>query len=160
MPPCAPSSHYVTPVNFVTPLSATKWRLLKNWDMSKTINRFINYLEMIVAALLFVAVVIMIIECLGYLITSISVGGNFNFDNFLSKLLNLIIGLEFARMLCKHTPGTILEVVLFATARQLMVSHTSAYATFLGVVSICIIFIIRKYLLPDKEQDHQMGLGG
>jgi len=113
---------------------------------------------MIVAALLFVAVVIMIIECLEYLITSTAVGESFNFDNFLSKLLNLIIGLEFARMLCKHTPGTILEVVLFATARQLIVAHTSAYATFLGVVSICIIFIIRKYLLPDKEQGQQMGL--
>lgn len=131
---------------------------MKKWTMSKIINRLINYLEMIVAVLLFVAVVIMIIECFEYLITSTSVGKSFSFDNFLSKLLNLIIGLEFARMLCKHKPETILEVVLFATARQLIVTHTGLLETFLGVVSVCIIFIIRKHFLPDKEQDQQMGL--
>lgn len=130
---------------------------MKKWTVAGILNRLVNYIEMFVSAILIVAVIIMLVDCIKYLISTTSVSNSFDFNNFLSLLLNLIIGLEFTRMLCKHTPGTILDVVLFATARQLIVAHENVYEAFLGVISICIIFFTRKYLLPEKDRDRKLG---
>ena len=47
------------------------------------------------------------------------------FTVFLGHAFNLIIGVEFIKMLAKHTPGSAIEVLLFAIARQMVVEHTS-----------------------------------
>ena len=49
-------------------------------------------------------------------------------------------------MLCKHTPATVIEVLLFAIARQLIVEHTSTLENLVGIISIAILFAVRKYL--------------
>ena len=43
------------------------------------------------------------------------------FTVFLGHAFNLIIGVEFIKMLAKHTPGSAIEVLLFAIARQMVV---------------------------------------
>jgi phosphoglycerol transferase MdoB-like AlkP superfamily enzyme len=44
------------------------------------------------------------------------------FTVFLGHAFNLIIGVEFIKMLAKHTPGSAIEVLLFAIARRYHVS--------------------------------------
>ena len=50
-------------------------------------------------------------------------------------------------MLCKHTPETVIEVLLFAIARGLIVGHMSTIHNLIGILSIVILFATRKYLL-------------
>ncbi len=69
-------------------------------------------------------------------------------------LLNLVIGIEFIRMLIKHTPGSALEVLLFAIARHMVLSDESALELVLGVASIAGIFAIRKYLYVHSFESH------
>lgn len=68
------------------------------------------------------------------------------FDDFLSSALGLVIGVEFIKMLVKHTPGAAVEVLLYAIARELIVTHTSTFETLIGIVAIAAVFAIRKYL--------------
>ena len=58
----------------------------------------------------------------------------------------LVIGVEFIKMLIKHTPGAAIEVLLYAIARELVVQHTSTWETFVGILAIAAVFAIRKYL--------------
>ena len=44
---------------------------------------------------------------------------------FVGVAFNLVICIEFVKMLCKHTPDTLVEVMMFAIARQMIVEHTS-----------------------------------
>lgn len=82
------------------------------------------------------------------------------FTSFLAESLSLVVGLEFVKMLCKHTADTVIEVLIFATARQMVVEHLATRETLIGVLAIAILFAIRKYLLirtpgtlePDKLQ--------
>lgn len=69
-----------------------------------------------------------------------------SFDSILSNALTLVIGVEFIKMLIKHTPSSAIEVLLYAIARQLIVSHSSASETLLGILSVAGVFAIRKYL--------------
>ena len=55
------------------------------------------------------------------------------------------IGIEFIKMLAKHSPGSSLEVLLYAIARHLVVGHDSAVENLLSVGAIALIFIVRKF---------------
>ena len=52
---------------------------------------------------------------------------------------------EFIKMLAKHSPGSSLEVLLYAIARHLVVGHDSALENLLSVGAIALIFIVRKF---------------
>ncbi|MBQ2889385.1 MAG: hypothetical protein IJE41_02920 [Clostridia bacterium] len=65
----------------------------------------------------------------------------------LDNAIILAIGAELIKMLCKHTPETIIEVLAFALARQLIVGHTVPWENLITVVAIAILFVVRRFLL-------------
>ena len=76
-------------------------------------------------------------------------------NSFLAEGLLLVIGVELVVMLCLHVPGTLIDVLLFAIARKLiLLPKTSGMIDlFLGILAIGIIFAIRKYLLNQEEKN-------
>lgn len=74
--------------------------------------------------------------------------------------MSIAIGVEFVKMLCTHQPGTIIEVLLFATARQMIVEHLNVYETLVGIGAIAALFAIRKFLFCSfDEADHMICRG-
>ena len=65
----------------------------------------------------------------------------------LDKAITLAIGAELIKMLCKHTPETIIEVLAFALARQLIVGHTAPWENLIAVSAIALLFVVRRFLL-------------
>ena len=63
----------------------------------------------------------------------------------------LAIGAELIKMLCKHTPETVIEVLAFALARQLIVGHASPLQNLITVVAIAILFATRRFLLKRHD---------
>ena len=80
-----------------------------------------NYLEIFISILMVIMLTILSIKLLFIVIEPNSyVDGQDNLTLYLTMALNLAVGVEFVKMLCKHTPETIIEVLLFATARQMI----------------------------------------
>lgn len=77
------------------------------------------------------------------------------FTEFLGNALTLLIGVEFVKMLAKHTAENLLEVLMFAIARQMVVEHLNMVETLIGVVAIAVIFAIRKYLLLKAPENKE-----
>ena len=73
------------------------------------------------------------------------------FTSFLSQALSLVVGVEFVKMLCRHSAQTVVEVLLFATARQMVVEHLDPVQTLIGIIGIAILFAVRKYLMTDSD---------
>lgn len=77
--------------------------------------------------------------------------GLLNYDNdveirtFLERALDIVIGIEFIKMLTKHSPGSSLEVLMYAIARHMVIGQESAIENLLSVCAIALIFIVRKY---------------
>lgn len=69
----------------------------------------------------------------------------------LDDAIILAIGAELIKMLCKHTPETIIEVLAFALAHHLIIGHSSAWENFIVVVAIAILFAIRRFLLKAHD---------
>ena len=85
---------------------------------------------------------------------------SFSIDDFLAKVLLIIMGIEFVKMLMLHTYGAVIDVLLFAMARQMIVTHNGPEGTLLSVISVALIFAIKKYLYTGeswgqkKDTDH------
>ena len=77
--------------------------------------------------------------------------GQFSLYEFFGSVMNIVVGLEFIKMLVLHTPKAVIDVLLFAIARQLVVSHSSSMDTLLGVAAVALIFVIKKFLLTRED---------
>ncbi|WP_177975839.1 phosphate-starvation-inducible PsiE family protein [Eubacterium sp.] len=74
------------------------------------------------------------------------------FLDFLGYVLNVLIGIEFFKMLCKPDVDTILEVVMFVIVRHMVVLETSTVENLLTIVGMAIIFAIKKFLKEPKSE--------
>jgi hypothetical protein len=111
------------------------------------LDKVTKSLEIAIALLLLAVVGIRIVEIvltlMGFDVTIL----NMDFDRVLSISLALVISVEFIRMLCKHTPETVIDVLLFAIARQIVVYHDAPTDMLIGVVAIVGLFAAKKYLI-------------
>lgn len=80
---------------------------------------------------------------------SVSNGGS-AYRSLLEYAFNLVVGMEFVKMLIKHTPNSALEVLLFAIARHMVLEGSGALDNLLSVCAIGAIFIIIKYVQIDS----------
>ena len=76
--------------------------------------------------------------------------GTEEFHEFLENTLTLVIGIEFIKMLIKHTPGSVIEVLLFAIARHAILTGGTALENLLTILAIAVIFAIRKFIFIES----------
>ena len=69
---------------------------------------------------------------------------------FLENTLTLVIGIEFIKMLIKHTPRSVVEVLLFAIARHAILVGGTALENLLTILSIAVIFAVRKFIFIES----------
>ena len=104
--------------------------------------------ELLVALIVAISILIFVVKMVFYLV---NLGINFDSASSLMSILDdaiiLAIGAEFIKMLCKHTPETVIEVMAFALARQLIVGHAAPWENLITVVAIAILFGVRRFLL-------------
>jgi len=75
--------------------------------------------------------------------------GTVSYRHFLESALDLVIGIEFIKMLIKHTPGSVIEVLLFALSRHMVLEGGNSLENLLTVCAIAIIFVTRKFLFVE-----------
>ena len=78
--------------------------------------------------------------------------GTVSYRHFLESALDLVIGIEFIKMLIKHTPGSVIEVLLFALSRHMVLEGGNSLENLLTVCAIAIIFVTRKFLFVETRR--------
>lgn len=67
-------------------------------------------------------------------------------QNRLSDVCFIIIGIELIKMITSYTIDSVVDVMLLAVARQMIVEHTAPLENLLAVLAVGALFVIRKYL--------------
>lgn len=126
-------------------------------ENSQKVQRFIFYVsqtfELLLAIIVIIALLIVLCEVPHLFSRLWNTTGQFNV--FLENIFEMIIGIELLKMLCRHDLDSVVEVLLFAVARGLVIEHQPIYFTLLGIIAIAILFMIRKFLFVsalDKEK--------
>ena len=110
------------------------------------VAEFASLLEVIISVLVLTGLVISSVPVAREMLSLWQSGSTDAFQTFLGHAFNLVIGIEFIKMLAKHSPGSALEVLLYAIARNMILGHGTAAENLLGVAAIGLIFVIRPFL--------------
>ena len=102
-------------------------------------------LEILLSGLVLIGLLLSIVPLIKWMPGLLLDGNDAEIRTFLERSLDIVIGIEFIKMLAKHSPGSSLEVLLYAIARHLVVGHDSAVENLLSVGAIALIFIVRKF---------------
>ncbi|MEE0800142.1 MAG: transporter [Gemmiger sp.] len=104
-----------------------------------------SLLEVLLAILVLVGLIFCVVPLIQWMPGLMVDGNEVDVRTFLERALDVVIGIEFIKMLAKHSPGSSLEVLLYAIARHMIVGHDSALENLLSVAAIALIFIVRKF---------------
>lgn len=102
-------------------------------------------LEIVLSGLVLIGLLLSFIPLLKWMPGLLFDGNDVEIRGFLERALDIVIGVEFIKMLAKHSPGSSLEVLLYAIARHMVIGHESAFENLLSVAAIALIFVVRKF---------------
>ena len=102
-------------------------------------------LEVVLSGIVLAALLMSIVPLVELMPGLLTDADSLEIRTFLERALDIVIGIEFIKMLAKHSPGSSLEVLLYAIARHMVVGHESALENLLSVGAIALIFIVRKF---------------
>lgn len=120
------------------------------------IYRVAQFLEILISIIVIVAIAVSLYSVLVELhIMANSPSDVSMLTDFLATAFTVVIGIEFLKMLSRHNMSSVVEVLLFAIARQMVIEHTTPVQNLIMVIAIAILFTIRKFLfipgLDDKK---------
>ncbi len=112
------------------------------------ISRGASFVEIYLTAIILIGVVFFSFDIVAELYEIVLSFPHYEFhiDSFLNHVLSLIIAIEFIKMLAKHTPGSAIEVLLYAIARNIIIHEGEMMDSLIGVIAIAILFAVRRYL--------------
>ncbi|SDK06532.1 transporter associated domain-containing protein [Natronincola ferrireducens] len=133
---------------------------MKAHDFKKQLTKFTLNLELILAVCLAVAILIGLFDIVKYLahIIQTDLTDTYNvFKKFLAFTLLLVVGIELVLMLLSHSTSAMLELVLFAIARKMLIYSETMLDLILGTAAIAGVFAIKKYLMTKKPLSERDG---
>lgn len=74
-------------------------------------------------------------------------------DSFLGHITTLVVALEFVKMLLHPTVGNILELLIMAISRYVVVNHHDHVAIAVGIACIVALFATRRFLISRKAAE-------
>ena len=115
-----------------------------------TLRWLLHYIERMIAVMTILA----LLGALGVEIYHMIASGAAYFadvETMLHHILNIVVGLEFVRMLIDTTPANILEVLTVAITRHVVLSHDDPWSNVACIACIAGLFAIRRFLIRRSE---------
>ena len=118
------------------------------------IEKVVYIIEVVLAVLIAFGIIVSAFDIIQYykiIITTAPTNTTPVVQAFLGHILTLVIGLELIIMLVKHTATSVIEVLLFAIARKMVIEAKGMQDFLLGIIAIGILFFINKVFDPGRN---------
>ena len=119
----------------------------------KVLFHLVGILEVAVTALFVIGIAIHLFDVALEIGTVWSDEG---FQDYLKLLFEVLIGIELVKLICRNDLHTLVEVLLFAVSRHIILGHLSMLETLIGVAAIVGLFSARKFLFVHPETREEM----
>ncbi len=114
--------------------------------LRRQLNRGSSVIEIIIGVFVIIACVIGGIG----VIYNTDIPTLFSNPEYFIKWINIIsyfvIGVEFVKMIASHSVDSVVDVLLVALSRQMIVEHLKPIDALLIVIAVSLLFVVRKYL--------------
>ena len=115
--------------------------------------KYTYYLEILLALFVIVAVLVGVTDLVKYFVLILktnAIDTYLIFQKFLGHILLMVVGVELVIMLLSHSTSSVLEVILYAIARKLLIYSDTTLDMAIGIIAIGMVFAIRKYLFTKE----------
>ena len=106
--------------------------------------RLHHYCDSVELGLAMLVGLVLVLTAIGYIITVLGIADIINdtsiFQSFLKNIFNLVVGIEFIKMLLKPNVKNVIDVLIFLIARHLIIGHSSPGGMFLCVLCIILLY--------------------
>jgi uncharacterized membrane protein (DUF373 family) len=119
--------------------------------VERVFRHILHWMEGIIAAITLIVMIGMVIQEVYEMLTVPTYFDEIH--TYLHTFLNILVGLEFVRMLIDLTPGNTIEVLIVALSRQVIISHEDPISNVCCVLCIAGLFATRHFLIPRKEMN-------
>lgn len=120
------------------------------------ISRCASALELIIGVL----ILVYCIACGLGIILNINLSAMMDaayFQQRLSEACFIIIGIELIKMITSHTIDSVVDVMMLALARQMIIEHTTPTENLLTVLAVAVLFVVRKFLYVSQIDRRKKG---
>ncbi len=108
----------------------------------------VNWLEFIVSLFVLAGIIVHLFGLTDFWALYNKVDG---LADFLKYMFDALIGIELIKLLCRNDLFSMIEVLLFAVTRHLIIQHLTTFELLLGVLAIAVLFAVRKFLFVHAE---------
>lgn len=119
------------------------------------VNKSIRLLEIIISIIIILGIILTLPDLVKYFISLLTSGAHDSYNLFkdmLAHALLIIVGLEFVIVVTIHTDNSIIYLMIFLVARKMLVFSDTTWEMLLGVVTLAILFAIKKFLIDYKNE--------
>ena len=118
------------------------------------LRRCLHLLEQAISCI----IIIVLMIALGFELSHVFTEPGYFEDvpHFLHNILTIVIGLEFVRMLLDTTPANILEVLILALTRHVVLEHADPWSNLACIACIAGLFAVRRFLVRRSELKEEM----
>lgn len=128
--------------------------MIKNLGYLKhKLIKYTYYIEILLALFIIAATLVGVADLIRYLVLIFktnAIDTYLIFQKFLGHVLLMVVGVELVIMLLSHSTSSVLEVILYAVARKLLIYSDTTLDMAIGIVAIGMVFAIRKYLFTKE----------
>ena len=123
-------------------------------NLHSKLYRLVTGLEVLVGICILVAVAAATFGLIADIHIPTIISSPTSLQAYLTTAMTIIIGVEFVKMIFSYNINTVIEVLMLAVARQMVVTHTSPIENLITILSVTLLFAIRKFLyVPHLDQD-------
>ena len=129
---------------------------MKKYRFRKLVSDLSSGAEILVSILIlfcvFAAVVALVLDIVRF-VGVLGDGGVWQdvYSALFAVAIQLVIGIELVKMIAKHTPDSVVEVLLFVVAKRVITeSEATSLDVLLGVIAIAVLFAVKRYLHFDS----------
>lgn len=129
--------------------------------IKKMLYRLTELVETIVSVLMILVIAFMLLHLFHEVFVQIEVPTDrLMMERFLTEVLGLVVALEFVKMLIKHSPSTIAEVLLFTIAKIMITKNRTSLELLFGALAVAALFATRKYLFGSFDETERITYRG
>lgn len=122
-------------------------------NITDTLLKITNVIEDIIALVLILVIIIATVATIihDFPFKLSASGTQMALTEFLEGFFNIIIAIEFVKVLIKRSADSVIEILVFSIARELIVNKPEPLEMLFVVLALAILFGIRKYLLISTD---------
>lgn len=120
------------------------------------LNKIVYLFEILISIFLIIGILISVPDIISYygaILKSDSLVGYDQFKQFLDHVLILVIAVEFVLLMTAHSDSTIIHLIMLVVARKMLIKSDNMMDILIGVISITILFAVRKFLMTSSVMD-------